>query len=450
MAAPPSPHTLTQRFSEYLRGVCRVKAGRPVLLACSGGPDSMVLAHLLHQIGQPFGLAHAQFGLRGEDSAADEALVRETAERWAVPYYTAPLDASALAASGPDSLQMAARNLRYAWLESIRAAEGYHRIATAHHADDAAETLYMRLLTGSGLRGLRGIRPTRDRLVRPLLFARKQELLDCAAAYAVPWREDRSNREADYLRNRVRREALPQAEILLPGAVGGIIRSASLLREAEVLYETGLTHWRRRVLRPNEHGFSLALPALLASGAARTLLREFLLPLGFSGAQVDEIAGQAQGQPGASWPCPGGVLYRERGQLVWVAGDGLATPLPVSVSAVPATVHCGSLRFAFSLVDKDHLKTPGLDKGVLLDAASLAFPLMIRPWKEGDYFHPAASGKKRKLKRYLSDQKIPAHQKSQQLVLLSGERIAWVVGYCPDARFVSIKKPMVKVKVSPV
>ncbi|MBI1193520.1 MAG: tRNA lysidine(34) synthetase TilS [Bacteroidetes bacterium] len=448
MAASPTPHSLSQRFSEYLRGVCRVKPGRPVLLACSGGPDSMVLAHLLHQIGQPFGMAHAQFGLRGQDSAADEVLVRQTAEQWSLPFYRTALDAAALANSGPDSLQMAARDLRYAWLESIRSAHGYHCIATAHHADDTAETLYMRLLTGSGLRGLRGIRPKRDRLVRPLLFARKQELLDYATAHEVPWREDRSNLEADYLRNRVRREALPQAESLLPGAVNGFIRSASLLREAEMLYETGLNHWRRLVLRPNQHGFSLALTALLESGAARTLLREFLLPLGFSGAQVDEIAAQAKGQPGASWPSPDGVLYRERGKLVWVEGRGPELPLPVSVTTIPCSVRCGRQRFSFSLVDKDHLKTPAADSGVLMDAAALAFPLLIRPWKEGDYFHPATSGKKRKLKRFLSDQKIPSHQKSQQLVLLSGERIAWVVGYSADARFVSVKKPMVKISVS--
>jgi tRNA(Ile)-lysidine synthase len=409
--------------------------------------DSVVLAHLLRQCGQPIGLAHAQFGLRGQDSLDDEALVRDLAAQWQIPFYCKPLDAAGRAAGGPESLQMAARELRYAWLEQIRASEGYAHLATAHHADDVAETLYMRLLRGSGLRGLRGIKPLRGCLVRPLLFARKQDLTSYAEACALPWREDRSNQQSSYLRNRVRLEALPLAERLQAGAVDGLIRSASLLREAEVLYEAGLQRWRKRVLQPGEQGFTLALNALEASGAARTLLREFLLPLGFTGAQVDEIADQALGQPGASWSCPAGMLYRERGKLVWVTGQGPSPILPATVERVPGTARCGDWHFAFSLVDKDQLREPQPDKGVLLDASALQFPLLLRPWKEGDYFYPASSGKKRKLKRYLSDQKVPAHLKSRQLVLVSGEHIAWVVGHSADARFLTTRKPMVKIRL---
>jgi tRNA(Ile)-lysidine synthase len=412
--------------------------------------DSVVLAHLLWQAGHPVGLAHAQFGLRGQDSLDDEALVRDLAAQWRVPFYCEPLDASGRAAGGPESLQMAARALRYAWLEQVRASAGYAHLATAHHADDVAETLYMRLLRGSGLRGLRGIKPQRGCLVRPLLFARKEDLKAYAQAWALPWREDRSNEQPGYLRNRVRLEALPQAERLQAGAVEGMIRSANLLREAEVLYETGLQRWRKRVLQPEEPGFSLALRALQTSGAARTLLREILLPLGFTGAQVDGVADQAMGQPGGSWTCAAGVLYRERGRLVWVPGQGSAPILPVSVQRIPAAARCGDWHFAFSLVDKYQLRQPQPDKGILLDAAALEFPLLLRPWKEGDYFYPASSRKKRKLKRYLSDQKVPAHLKSRQLVLVSGERIAWVVGHSADARFLTTKKPMVKVSLRAV
>ncbi len=436
------------RFEQYLRNPCRLAPGRPVLLACSGGLDSAVLGELLADRKQPFAVAHVQYSLRGDDSLADEALARELADRWGVRFYREDLDAAARAESGPESLQMAAREMRYAWFEEIRAAEGFHRIATAHHADDQVETLMLRLLGGSGLRGLRGIRPLREKLIRPLLFARKWELLEFARQRSLPWREDRSNISPDYLRNRIRHELLPVAENLNPTAISGIIRASAQLREAEALYETGLRQLTRSLVKQKGEEWHIGIRGLEESGAASTLLREWLLPFGFSAAQLDEVVRGMGGQPGGFWPSPQGVLYRERRCLVWVPGPPREKPLPAEINAIPAVARIGGWRFDFQEVEKDRIKKPDADRGVLLDASTLVPPLLLRPWADGDYFFPEGLGKKRKLKRFLTDKKIPAREKTNSLVLVCGGRIAWVAGHLADERFAGGSKTRKLVKIT--
>jgi tRNA(Ile)-lysidine synthase len=471
MALPPDDQPakdpLLLQFEPYLRQACRLSPGRPVLVACSGGLDSVVLADLLRLCGQRPGLAHAQFHLRGQDSLDDEALVRDLAQQWGLPFFRTDLDARACASRLGISLQMAARTLRYAWFESLRASQGYHRIATAHHRDDQAETALMRLLQGSGWRGLKGILPARDRLIRPLLFSSKSQLREYARRNQLSWREDQSNAQPDYLRNRLRLEILPRLEELFPGASGQLAASASALQQAGILYQAGLDTWSKRLLRKSKRGWALSLVALQQSGAADTLLEEWLLPLGYTAAQIRGIAATLN-QPGPRhWPGPQGLLIQERGRLIWSAFSAGEDPIalssgssadqapaapaeraelrtkvgepvhsppgPVSISRVPARVRCGSWQLSLSTVTKNRLKQP--HRGVLLDAAALEWPLLLRPWQPGDYFHPEGHGGKRKIKRFLTDQKVPQAERAAVLVLQSGSRIAWVVGYRADARF---------------
>ena len=425
-----------QQFERYLRTVCGLAPNRAVLLACSGGADSVVLGQLFHQIKQPFGIAYAQFSLRGTASTADEALVKELSTQWGVPFFRTNLEAKKRAASGSESLQMAARELRYSWFEQLRKEHEYHRIATAHHADDLAETTVMRLLGGSSIRGLRGILPARDRLIRPLLFARKSEILEFAKEQSLVWREDESNSSEEYRRNKIRLKVIPALESFEPGATERIIQSAGLLREAEKLYDAGLHTLTKSIVNKKGEEWHIGIKALVRSGAAATLLKEWLVPMGFTASQLQAVSQSLEGQPGAFWKSPEGTLYRDRANLLWVPGHEPTLPAPVEVDQAPAKVHTGNWLFTLSLVEKKRLKHPNPDRGILLDYHKLRFPLFFRRWTDGDYFFPEKTGKKRKIKRFLTDIKIAPKDKSSQLVLLSNEQIVWVVGQQADKRFV--------------
>lgn len=453
--SPSSPVDLKARFEQFLRETCKIAAGRKVLLACSGGPDSVVLGELLCSIGQPFDIAHIQYHLRGQDSLDDEALVQACSLRWNAAFYRVEMELKNAPNPEGASLQMLARQMRYDWLEECRIQCGAHFIATAHHADDAAETLLMRLMDGAGFRGLRGIKATRDKLIRPLLFARKTELMDYAQAQGIAWRLDRSNTSADYRRNRVRNELIPAAEHIKEGAAQGIIRSAEQLRQAEAIYEQGLQRLRRQLFRTQDEQRFIPIRGLLNSGAAPLLLREWLLPLGFTAAQCDEIVQKINAQTGAHWQSPLGMLYRDRKRLIWAPKDDTAKDskldqLPVFIEKAPSVIKLEDLRLEFNIIDKIYIKNINLNKGVLLNAQSLEWPLLLRPWQAGDYFYPESSGKKRKLKRFLTDVKLAPHLRDRQLVLLSGQHIIWVLGLSADARFMRIKgcKSLLKISLT--
>lgn len=430
-------HPLEHQVEQHLRQVCRLAPGRNVLVACSGGPDSVVLAAMLKQLGQPFGLVHAQFHLRAQDSLDDEQLVRQLAMHYGVPFYVQVLDVKDVMEREHVSLQMAARELRYAFFESVRKAEGYHRIATAHHADDQAETVLMRLLQGSGLHGLRGIPVERDKIIRPLLFARKKDLMEYASARGLNWRLDRSNEGSDYRRNAIRHSVLPVLEKLQPGATEALIRSAEQLSGAEKIYHKGLQRLRQRILHHKNKELHIGIASLQESGSVAVLLAEWLLPLGFSAAQLSLIADSLNGQSGAHWTSPKGTLFRERKTLVWVPGSTQDAdhPAPLVVEELPLTLNFSDWRFRLERVDKASLPEIPPADGVLLDAEKVSLPLILRCWRDGDYFYPSPGGKKRKIKRYLTDRKVASRKKKDWPVLLSGEYIVWVPGLTADKRF---------------
>ncbi|HRJ17307.1 MAG TPA: tRNA lysidine(34) synthetase TilS, partial [Saprospiraceae bacterium] len=187
---------MLEKFTHHLRTACRLNGTERVLAAVSGGLDSMVMAHLLRLAGWPHGIAHCNFRLRGAESDADEALVRAYAEAHEIPFFSTAFDTAEIAAEAKESIQITARRLRYEWFEQIRAANGYDFIATAHHQDDAAETLLYNLSKGCGIRGLHGIAQRSGYLLRPLLFAGRSEWEAFARLENVVWREDASNQES--------------------------------------------------------------------------------------------------------------------------------------------------------------------------------------------------------------------------------------------------------------
>ncbi len=405
-----------------------LRTGEPLWVAVSGGVDSMVLLHVLQAMGHPCSVAHVDHGLRGPESDADRHFVEMTAERLGLPFRSVRVD---LRDPGTGtSLQMAARDLRYAWFKELLR-EGPAVLALGHHRDDVVETLLLGLLRGIGARGWGGVPPVttvaEGRFIRPLLAVGRQPIMAYAAQQGVAFREDASNADAKYLRNRVRHELLPLMEDLRPGARQALARASTLLREIGRAAHMQVDAEVRELAPADQGTFRIPIVRLLASPAPRLLLAR-LLPDGHTHPDlVDQLLeAMANGSTGAGFQVGPYRLTLER--------DVLSCQLPSD--GFP------SFSLALPLVDRGVIGpfhwqrcTPGdvkLGEGMAtawLDLDLLEFPLLLRPWQQGDRMRPIGLGGSKLISDILIDDRVPAGSKPGKYVLVSGQRVVWLEGH---------------------
>lgn len=409
-----------------------VRAG--VLIAMSGGLDSMVLGHLVYAAGIPCAVAHVNFGLRGADSDGDEVFVREWAETRGLLFHTVRFDTKQESEARGHGIQESARALRYAWFETVRAENNYSAILTAHHADDHAETFLLNLFRGAGLRGLGGIPEISGHLRRPLLTVRKNALQAYAQTGGVAYREDSSNASHDYRRNVIRHKLFPVLEDIFPDPVPNLVQAANYLREAGELYSIALKKRLRTLVERRGADVYVPIRALRKATPLLTLAHEIFSSAGFSSAQLPQILALMEGETGRFVASSTHRVIRHRDHLVLTRLAVGETAL-LLIEALPATVDTLTHRFHFSeaLPPK---AIPADTNTAWLDAAALNGPLMLRQTRAGDYFYPLGmERKKKKVARFLTALKVPRHEKESTWVLQSGNRIAWVAGYRLDERF---------------
>ncbi len=406
-----------------------------MLVAASGGPDSTVLAHLCLQAGLPVALAHAAYGLRGAESDADEAAVRDWGESHGVTVHVQHFSKEEALVAGSGNLQGGARSLRYGWMDAVRKSNRYGAVATAHHADDVAETVLMNLMRGTGLRGLHGIAERRGHLIRPLLWARKDVLLAYAAAHQIAYRTDRSNEEDTYLRNRIRLHVIPAMEAILPGAAARMAETGARVREAEVLYQEGLKARSKGLIEQRGSDWYLPVRKWARAEPQATLLHEVLRDFNFEASQIPSVAALFSAETGREVRSGTHRILRHRDFLV-------VTPLRTTETALllfdalpgaPVETEGGTFAFLKEQVPAA-LAVPAAV--ALLDAKEFLPPYTLRRMRPGDYFYPLGMArKKKKIARFLTGEKVPRHEKESAWVLLSGDRIAWVAGRRIDERF---------------
>ena len=401
-------------------------AGRePLWVAVSGGCDSMVLLHVLRELRYPVHVVHVDHGLRGAESAGDAAFVEAHCRELGVPVFVERVDVAALVRSKGLSKQMAARELRYAVFRDC-VEKGPPRLATAHHADDAVETLFIHLLQGLGTRGWGGIPLQSGSFIRPLLEVSRSAIRAYAQEKGIPFREDASNADPAYLRNRVRHELMPLIGELRVGADAVLRRDMVRNRELAVVLdqwlETTAAQWR-----PDAQG-TLRIPAssVLNSAAPTLLLTHLLRDLDLHPDRIAEILKALRADhTGAQFPARGKVVLVDRGHLVvapgastgrdpWVihAWDALPAGLPLSVQVLPPEVDAGPLSRQVLVAELD----------------SLPLPVVLRPWRTGDRFRPAGMTGTKLVSDLLIDAKVPLHQKAGIHVLESRGNIVWVCG----------------------
>lgn len=390
-----------------------------VLVAVSGGADSVALLCLLHEAGYDCEAAHCNFHLRGAESERDETFVRRLCEARQVPLHVAHFDTRRTATTRRISIEMAARELRYEWFEQVRRACGAAVIAVAHHRDDSAETFLLNLLRGTGINGLRGIRPRNGKVVRPLLCLDRTEIIDYLAAIDQPYVTDSSNLQDEYLRNKIRLNLLPLMQSILPSARENILRTAAHLDSAATLYNKGIEEARQRVC----HEQGIGIEALKREAEPATLLFELLRPMGFNAAQAGEIARSLDGEPGKVFVSKEWRVVRDRKWL-------LAERRTETAEAAKAP----------TLVRSDHAYTPDFviphdRRTACFDADKLNQPLTLRRWQPEDVFVPFGMRGRKRVNDYMTSRKFSVFQRERQWVLCCGDEIIWLVGERTDNRF---------------
>ncbi|MET7254011.1 tRNA lysidine(34) synthetase TilS [Dyadobacter jiangsuensis] len=409
---------------------------QPTLLAVSGGVDSVVMTHLFHNLGLPAGIAHCNFGLRGEESQGDEAFVRELAARCNFPFFVNSPDVKSLAKGTSVSTQMAARELRYEWFEKVREEMGYRWVATAHHANDSLETLLLNLARGTGLAGLTGIAPVNGHLIRPLLLSNRAEVSHYASENGIEWREDRTNATDDYYRNKIRHHVIPVLAELNPSLEKTFNVSAERLRASNALLEAHLQNWKKQIVS-DENG-NLRIPIVAISGESEPAYRLWFIlrNFGFQYRQARSVAAYLNANPGKQFFSPTHVLLIDRDFLVLRDLSENSGQEELVIEQPDATLDWHGAKLVLRTLPAGSPVHFDLTT-IAVDLDLLTFPLTVRKWQQGDIFHPfGMGGKRKKISDLLTDKKVDLFEKEKTAVLLNGHgEIIWVVGIRADERF---------------
>lgn len=408
--------------------------GQKTLLAVSGGIDSMVMADIFLKSGLAFGLAHCNYQLRDEDSNLDEQLVKDWAKTNNVDLYTVRFDTRQKCEEWKKGVQETARILRYEWLDGIRIANGYVKLATAHHANDNVETLLMNLFKGTGISGLHGIKEVNDNIIRPLLFATRAQITGYAIQNNISYREDASNATDNYLRNSVRHNLIPMAEELFPNAVVKANETIQRIAEAEELYRKQIGAERNKLMEQRGADHYISVLKLQKSRPLYTLCYELFREFGFSSDQVPEIIKLLSADSGKYILSATHRLIRNRDFIIVTSNVAAETDV-IYIEGFPCSIETAYGQFHFSLTDvPDKISTdPNI---AFIDMKRVTFPLLLRKWKTGDYFYPLGmSMKKKKVSKYFKDQKLALQEKERIWILECDSRIAWVAGHRLDERF---------------
>ncbi len=410
-----------------------------LLLAVSGGVDSVVLANIVAASGIDFSILHCNFQLRGEESERDEQFVRSLAKRYGKVIHVKRFDTASIVEERKSAVQEVARDLRYAWFEEARTEYQEKNddktvwIAVAHHADDNIETVLINLFRGTGLQGLTGMEPYHGKIVRPLLNLRKEEIRAYAVAHGLDSVEDSSNATNDYTRNYFRNELIPGIKQVYPSVEKNLFHTINRLKEADILYRNALKQVFEKMVELK--GDEYHVPVLLWKQASplTTVTYELIRDFGFSAAQTTEVIKLLDAENSSYIVSKTHRLIRNRNWMIIapLAKEHDHLLIPVDTDDNTVVFAEGILKLASTT----SATIPGTNSEVLIDADELQYPMLLRPWKQGDYFYPLGMPKKKKISRFLGDLKLSKTEKEKVWVLESGKKIVWVLGLRIDHRF---------------
>ncbi len=428
---------LLESFQRYIAENDLATHDDRILLTVSGGVDSMVMLSLFTRSGYRVGVAHCNFQLRGAESDEDEELVAREAARCGVPCYNRRFDTAGEMERTGESMEMAARRLRYAWFDALSREEGYTVIAIAHHIDDSIETFFINLLRGTGLRGLTGISTQVGKVIRPLMFASRKEILEYAVQNRIPFREDSSNRSTKYLRNKIRLGLIPRIREINPKFTELMRKNIGRLTDAQLFIDHGIERIRREAVTSQGDTDTIRVDRIGPAFPREFVIYELLnSAYGFKGDVIDALC------HALNHDATGRRFYARDRMATIDRGAIIVTPIApddecrTTVERGAVRSYCGNAVLYYEYCDIDDIQTFGTPEQVAqIDADKLRFPLTLRRWREGDWFIPFGMTGRKKVSDFLIDAKVPLPEKQRQFVLLSGDDIVWLVGRRIDDRF---------------
>jgi tRNA(Ile)-lysidine synthase len=424
---------LLEKFKENIKQQNLFQTKDTLLLAVSGGVDSVVLCELCKQCGFDFVIAHCNFQLRGTDSTSDEKFVAALAQKYDVPFSTITFDTNAIAAKEKKSIEEAARDLRYKWFDELSIQNSYAFVVTAHHANDNVETVLMNFFRGTGIKGLHGILPKQNKIVRPLLFANKKELLVFATENKLEFVTDYTNAQNDFTRNYFRNELIPAVQKVFPAANENILKNINRFGEAEQLYNEAIKMYKKKLLELKGNEIHIPVLKLQKVTPLATIVYEIIKDYDFTAHQTEEVIGLLQSESGKYIASASHRIIRNRKWLIISPNQTIAANnILIEENSSAITFKNGELQIekctSLSTINNE-------PSTALLDAIEIKFPLLLRKWKQGDYFYPLGMQKKKKLSRFFIDQKLSLTQKENVWVIESNKKILWVIGMRIDDRF---------------
>jgi tRNA(Ile)-lysidine synthase len=435
------PLCVLQLFQVHIHKWC--KTTDKILLAVSGGMDSMVMLQLFHQAGYSVAVAHCNFQLRGAESDEDENFVRRKCRQWDVAFYSHRFDTNNYASENGLSIQMAARELRYAWFSELLEKEKMDWVATAHHLNDSIETILLNLTKGVGIEGLMGIPVQNKKIIRPLLFATREEIENYAAKEGIAWREDQSNQLDDYQRNFIRHQVVPKLKELNPSLEKTLQETIYKLQGASEIISVSVEEWKRKYQQIE--GDKIMLDKSGVDGASTLMLWEVVKTYGFNFDQCGNIIKALGGQSGKRFSSGTHELIVDRENLIVVKHEENWTE--VRFKSDRQEVCLGNKKLTLEMTDYTGLPTADKNQATV-DEGLIRSALTWRKWRAGDFFFPLGMKNRKKISDFLIDEKISLADKDSLTILECDGEIVWVVGQRLDDRFKVTDKTKRVIKIS--
>ncbi|WP_131539220.1 tRNA lysidine(34) synthetase TilS [Pedobacter nototheniae] len=422
-----------QQFQDFISKEQLFTKDDKILLAVSGGRDSVLMLHLFKALGIRVGVAHCNFNLRGEEAQRDEHFVKMLAHNFDVPFYVTHFETKKYASQHKISTQMAARDLRYQWFETLRKTEGYHYIALAQHQNDAIETVLINLVRGTGISGLHGILPKRDFLIRPLLFLNRAEIDQLIESNHIDYVEDGSNKSTDYTRNKLRLEVIPYLKEINPNLENTFAQNIARFSEIETFLKTQVEVLSNALLQNKTDGIYIALDDIIALKPRQLLLFELLKPFNFTNLVVAEILSSIHALSGTHFFSESHQAIIDRKHLIIAERANLNQEHQIIHPATEKVNFMGNeIKVSFS----DNLAFETVKNKAFADFDKLIFPLVLRSWQHGDKFIPLGMRNFKKISDFFINEKLPLHLKEITPILINGNgEVIWVAGMRQDNRY---------------
>jgi tRNA(Ile)-lysidine synthase len=430
--------SLLKQFQQYIKKENLFQPKDRLLLAVSGGVDSVVLCELCKQAGYDFAIAHCNFQLRGKESERDELFVQRLGEKYEVKVLVKRFDTEKHASEWKQGIQEVARTLRYNWFNELvtgqLSEDACQYVLTAHHKDDNIETLLMNFFKGTGINGLHGILPRQRKLIRPLLFAGKNELKEFAKENNLQFVEDSSNSTDTYTRNYFRNQLIPSLQKVFPQVENNLAENLQRFSEVEILYRQSIALHKKKLLEQKGEEVHIPILKLLKAEPLSTIVYEIIKEFSFTSHQTTDVVALLQSESGKYIQSSTHRIIKNRNWLI-ISPNQIQFTENILIEEQDKKIEFSGGVIELKKIINTQYSISNDQLTAQLDADEIKFSLLLRKWKQGDYFYPLGMNKKKKLSRFFIDQKLSLTQKENVWVIETNKKIVWVIGLRIDNRF---------------